>query len=155
LVFFKGGKASAANKSWDDLLQRKAELVELLDNIIDGELDVVRVDCEIKNIDTKMNESKHQGKFVWSCILPVDTTRNGIKLTPKERASYRVVAHYSKTEKKFRWEHCILDHEDIPIKITKVMNYITPSGSDVHKMVESDDSFRKWKEMLKDEAKKI
>ena len=162
LYIFKGGKATAANKSWDDSLQRKTELVELLDENSNaentscyGKLDVVRVDYEIKNIDKKMNESKHQGKFVWSCILPVDTTRNGNTLTTKERASYRVVAQYNALNKRFDHKHHILDHEDIPITITKGMKYITPSGSDVHEMVNREDSFRKWKEMLKDEAKKI
>jgi hypothetical protein len=159
LYIFKGGNANAANETWDDLLKTKTQMVELLDNInaettsCYGELDVVRVDSEIKNIDTKMNESKHQGKFVWSLILPEHTTRNGIKLTPKERASYRVVAHYSKTKKLFKCEHCILDHEDIPITISKVMNYITPSGSDVHEMVRREDSFRQWKEMLEEKSK--
>ena len=85
MYIFKGGKASAANKSWDDLLERKAELVVLLDENSNaettscyGELDVVRVDREIKNIDEEMNELKHRGKFVWSCILPVDTTCNNV-----------------------------------------------------------------------------
>ena len=157
MVFFKGGKASAANEPWDDLLQTKAELVELLDENSDaettscyGELDVVRVDCEIKNIDEKMNELKHRGKFVWSCILPVDTTwtNNNLQLSTKQRASYRVVAHYSKTRKSFSYEHLILNHEDKPIIPTKKMWFIRSLQVDVHEMVKILPSFLAWKKMI-------
>jgi hypothetical protein len=162
LYIFKGGKASASNERWDDLLKRKIEMVELLDKDNNatttscyGDLDVVRVDCEIKNIDEKMNESKHSKQFVWSFTLPKHTTRNGNTLTTKERASYKVVAQYNAKNKRFDHKHHILNDENKPITITKGMKYITPSGSDVHKMVKSEYSFIQWKTMLSDEAKKI